>query len=50
MKKFKSKATGLSLLQDIINKKGIEVANKELIEEILDKNSSRIVGYVRKFL
>lgn len=47
MKKFKSEEIGQALLLDKLNKKGIEVASKELLEEILNKNKDRIVGYVR---
>ena len=47
MKKFKPEEAGLALLVDKINNKGVKVASKELIEEILNKNIDGIVGYIR---
>ena len=47
MKKFKPEEAGLALLVDKINNKGVKVASKELIEEILSKNIDGIVGYIR---
>lgn len=45
MKKFKSEE--MDILQDRVNKTGIEVTSKELLEKILNENRDRIVGYVR---
>lgn len=45
MKKFKSEE--IAILQDRVNKTGIEVASKELLKKILNENRDRIVGYVR---
>lgn len=45
MKKFKSEE--IAILQDRVNKTGIEVTSKELLEKILNENRDRIVGYVR---